>query len=135
MFVVVAVECSSYGGALIEARARADGTMAPELRDEIEKSPAAIGQVEYQKRSHTKSGPVSRCFPPEDLVHEQTETLRKGTGKRVSCSHPKCEAPYAATISTVKIHMLVFSWFCVSSPDACELTKLTKLTKQDVDRS
>ena len=76
-------------------RARVDGTMPPDLRDVIEKSLAVIGQVEYHKRSHKKSGPVSRCLPPEDLVHEQTETIRKGTGNRAHFrySNPKCEEP------------------------------------------
>ncbi len=75
-------------------RARVDA-MPQDLRDEIEKSLAAIGQVEYQKRSHKKAGPVSRCLPPEDLIHEKTETIRKGTGNRVHfmCSNPKCEEP------------------------------------------
>jgi hypothetical protein len=71
-------------------RARVAG-MPSDLRDVIEKSLAAIGQVEYRKRSHKKSGPATRCLAPEDLVHEQTETIRKGTGNRVHfmCSNPK----------------------------------------------
>ena len=34
-------------------------------------------------------------LPPEDLTHEKTETIRKGTGNRVHyrCSNPKCEEP------------------------------------------
>ena len=74
---------------------RARCTMPADLRDVIEKSLSAIGQVEFRKRSHKKSEPVTRCLSSEELVHEQTETLRKGTGNRVHfvCSNPKCEEP------------------------------------------
>ena len=77
------------------ASKRARVAMPSDLRDVIEKSLAAIGKVEYGKRSHKKSGPATRCLAPEDLVHEQPATIRKGTGNRVHfmCSNPKCEEP------------------------------------------
>ncbi len=77
------------------ASKRARVAMPSDLRDVIEKSLAAISQVEYRARKHKKSGPATRCLAPEDLVHEQTETIRKGTGNRVHfrCSNPKCEEP------------------------------------------
>ena len=77
------------------ASKRARVAMPSDLRDVIEQSLAAIGKVEYGKRSHKKSGPATRCLAPEDLVHEQTETIRKGTDDRVHfrCSNPKCEEP------------------------------------------
>ncbi len=75
-------------------RARVDG-MPADLRDVIEKSLVSIGQVEFRKRTHKKSGSVSRSLAPEDLVHEQTETIRKGTGNRVHfmCTNHNCEEP------------------------------------------
>lgn len=80
-------------------RARTDetGAMPPELREKIEKSLAAIGQVEYKRRPHRKGpGPVqARCLLPEDLVHEKEETIRSGLASRphYKCSNPKCTEP------------------------------------------
>ena len=60
----------------------------------IERSLAAIGEVEHQRKSHKKGpGPVRpRCLPPEDLVHEKVETVRRGESQRIHfiCSNPKC---------------------------------------------
>ena len=57
------------------------GTMPEDLRDKIEKSLRDIGEVDYRKRSHHGAGPVKpRVLPPEDLVHEKSKTIRKGTG-------------------------------------------------------
>ena len=73
------------------------GTMPHELRDAIEVSLAAIGQVDYKRRVHKKGpGPLQpRCVAEEDLVHAKVETLRIGQNKRVhyTCSNPKCDAP------------------------------------------
>ena len=68
--------------------------MSHDLRDHIERSLSGIGQVDYTKRAHRKGlGPARpRCLPPEDLAHEQAETLRRGSGNRIHyrCSIPKC---------------------------------------------
>ena len=67
------------------------------LREEIENALTAIGEVDHYKKSHKKAaGPVpSRCLPPEDLVHEKAETIRRGQTGRVHfmCSNPKCQDP------------------------------------------
>ena len=36
-----------------------------------------------------------RCLPTEDLVHEKTETVRRGGTQRIHfrCNNPKCEEP------------------------------------------
>ena len=70
--------------------------MPEALRAQIDKSLAEIGEVDFRKRSHRGAGPTrSRVLPAEDLVHEKTETIRKGTGHRVNyrCSNPKCKEP------------------------------------------
>ena len=62
----------------------------------IEKSLSEIGEVDFRKRSHHGTGPMRRrVLPPEDLTHEKTDTIRKGTGNRVHYrfSNPKCEEP------------------------------------------
>ena len=81
-----------------EKRARTEtrvGTMPPDLKGKIENALAAIGEVEYHKRSHKKgSGPVQpKVLPEEDLVHDKAETIRKGGAGRVhyKCSNAKCE--------------------------------------------
>ena len=77
-------------------RQRIEGAMPEDLRRKIEKSLEEIGEVDFRKRSHHGSGPMKRrVLPPEDLVHEKVETIRKGTGNRVHyrCSNPKCEEP------------------------------------------
>ena len=70
------------------------GTMPADVKEDIEKSLPVEGEIEYYTKSHKKKpGPVRhKCLPPEDLVHEKTETLRKGQGHRVHfmCSNPKC---------------------------------------------
>ncbi len=70
------------------------GTMPADMKEEIEKSLPVEGEIEYHTKSHKKKpGPVKhKCLSPEDLVHEKTETLRKGYGHRVHfmCSNPKC---------------------------------------------
>ena len=67
------------------------------LREEIENALTAIGEVDHYKKSHKKAaGPVpARCLPPEDLVHEKAETIRRGQTGRVHfmCSNPKCQDP------------------------------------------
>ena len=72
------------------------GLPAP-LREGIERALLAIGEVECHKKSHKKgAGPVpARCKPPEDLVHEQAETIRRGQANRVyfRCTNPKCPEP------------------------------------------
>ena len=80
-----------------EAKRARTGTMPPEIRDEIEKALLQLGEVEYYKKSH-KRGPGHvrhRCLPPEDLVHEKVETIKKGHANRAHfrCSNPKCEEP------------------------------------------
>ena len=78
-------------------RARADGTMPADLKEEIEKSLPEEGEIEYYTKSHKKQpGPVKhKCLPPEDLVHDKVETVRKGHGHRVhfKCSNAKCPEP------------------------------------------
>ena len=68
--------------------------MPAELKEVIEKSIPVEGEIEYNTKSHKKlPGPLRhKCLPPEDLVHEKTETIRKGHGHRVHfmCSNPKC---------------------------------------------
>ena len=67
------------------------------LREEIESALTAIGEVDHFKKSHKKgAGPVpARCLPPEALVHEKAETIRRGQTGRVHfmCSNPKCQDP------------------------------------------
>ena len=67
------------------------------LREEIERALLAIGEVDHFQKSHKKgAGPVpARCLPPEDLVHEKSETIRRGQTGRVHfmCSNPKCQDP------------------------------------------
>ena len=66
-------------------RQRTEGAMPEDLRLKIEKSLFEIGEVDFRKRSHHGSGPMKRrVLPPEDLVHEKTETIRKGTGNRIT---------------------------------------------------
>ena len=70
--------------------------MPEDLREKVEQSLKEIGEVEYRKRSHRSSGPTrARVLPPEDLVHEKTETIRKGSANRVhfACSNAKCKEP------------------------------------------
>lgn len=68
--------------------------LPPELYDKIEQRLAAIGEVERVCKSHKKGpGPVRpRCLPAEELVHEKTETIRKGDAQRIHyrCSNAKC---------------------------------------------
>lgn len=75
-------------------RARTGGTMPPELRESIEKSLDALGQIELKKRSRKKgAGPVqAQCRPPEDLIHDKIETVRTGNANRVhyKCSNAAC---------------------------------------------
>ena len=49
------------------------------LKEEIEKSIPVEGEIEYYTKSHKKSpGPLRhKCLPPEDLVHEKVEVIRK----------------------------------------------------------
>ena len=67
------------------------------LREEIERALTAIGEVDHFQKSHKRgAGPVpARCLPPEDLVHEKAETIRRGQAGRVHfmCSNPKCQDP------------------------------------------
>ena len=76
---------------------RARAALPAALREEIERALTAIGEVEHFKKSHKKgAGPVpSRCLPPEDLVHEKSETIRRGQTGRVHfmCSNAKCQDP------------------------------------------
>ena len=77
-------------------RARVEGEMPPNLRDKIEKSLEALGQVEQKKRSHKRKGPVQpKTRPPEDLDHLKTETVRTGQTSRVHyrCSNSQCKEP------------------------------------------
>ena len=75
-------------------RVEGAGTMPPDLREKIEKSLEALGQVEHKKRGHKKKGPVqSNTRPAEDLAHDKIETIRTGQSKRVhyKCSNPQCK--------------------------------------------
>ena len=70
--------------------------MPPELREKIETALAAVGEVEYQRRSHHRKCPLfARVLPEEDLAHEKGEIVRKGSANRVHycCSNDKCEEP------------------------------------------
>ena len=50
--------------------------MPPELREKIETALAAVGEVEYQRRSHRRKCPlVARVLPDADLVHERAEIV------------------------------------------------------------
>jgi len=76
---------------------RRTAAMPSELRDKILNELDVIGEVEYNRKSHKKGpGPVgARCVPPEDLIHEKTETIRRGQKDRVHfvCSNLKCIQP------------------------------------------
>ena len=68
--------------------------MPPELREKIETALAAVGEVEYQRRSHRrKCLLVARVLPDADLVHERGEIVRKGSANRLHyfCSNKNCE--------------------------------------------
>ena len=71
------------------------GPLPAELRAMIEQRLADLGEVKHVRRIHRKgAGPVRpRCLPTEDLVHEKTETVRRGGTQRIHfrCSNPKCE--------------------------------------------
>ena len=74
-------------------RPRVGGTMPARLRELIEKDLRELGTVDYNVRRHRRQGPVKpRVLPPEDLVHEKVEEIRKGHGNRVHyrCLNPKC---------------------------------------------
>ncbi len=73
-------------------RQRTVEAMPEDLRRKIEKSLEEMGEVDFWKRSHHGSTPMRRrVLPSEDLVHEKSETIRKGTGNRVHyrCSNPQ----------------------------------------------
>ena len=55
------------------------GLMPPDLKQIIEKSIPVEGEIEYYTKSHKKQpGPLRhKCLPPEDLVHEKLEVIRK----------------------------------------------------------
>ena len=80
-----------------EAKRPRTGTMPPEMKEEIEKSLALLGEVEAYKKPHRKGGgPIQpRVLPPEYLEHDKAEEIRKGHANRVHfvCSNPKCEQP------------------------------------------
>ena len=68
--------------------------MPPELRERIERALAAVGEVEYNRRSHHRRGPqAARVLLEEDLVHEKGEIVRKGKEVRIHyvCSNEKCQ--------------------------------------------
>ena len=94
----------------VAKRARV-GNMPPEIKEKIEKSLALIGEVEAYKKPHRKgTGPVqARVLPPEDLVHEKTEEIRRGQANRIHflCSNPKCTQPIRAD----KWEVFVFDGF------------------------
>jgi len=73
--------------------------MPPELRDKIENALAALDDVEYNRRSHHRHGPLAaRILSDEDLAHEKGEIVRKGKENRIHyvCSNEKCEEPIRA---------------------------------------
>ena len=75
--------------------------MPVDLKEEIEKSTPVDGEIEYYTKSHKKQpGPLRhKCLPPEDLVHEKLEVIRKGHGHRAHfmCSTPHAQTPSATT--------------------------------------
>ena len=79
-----------------EKRRRTEA-MPSELRDKILSELDAIGEAEHTRKSHKKGpGPVeARCLPAEDLIHEKTETIRRGQKNRAHfvCSNPTCIHP------------------------------------------
>ena len=59
-----------------EKRLRTEGSMPSELREKIVTALAAVGEVEYQRRSHLRKCPlVAWVLPDADLVHERAETV------------------------------------------------------------
>ena len=50
--------------------------MPSELREQIETALAAVGEVEYQRRSHLRKCPlVAWVLPDADLFHERAEIV------------------------------------------------------------
>ena len=74
-----------------EKKART-GTMPSEMRNMIEAKLAQLGEIWQYKRSHKKHQVAQRTLPPEDLIHEKSETVRSGQAQRVhyKCSNPNC---------------------------------------------
>ena len=76
------------------------GTMSPEMKQNITEAVDAIGEVERYRKPHRKGpGPVqARVLPPEDLVHEKKEEIRRGQANRIHyiCSNPMCTEPIRA---------------------------------------
>ena len=67
------------------------GTMPADLKKKIAEAVDAIGEVEAYKKPHRKGpGPVqARVLPPEALVHEKTDEIRRGQAnrrKRLACA-------------------------------------------------
>ena len=60
-----------------EKKART-GTMSSEMRNMIEAKLAQLGEIWQYKRSHKKHQVAQRTLPPEDLIHEKSETVRCG---------------------------------------------------------
>lgn len=71
------------------------GSMPPEMKMEIEQALEQLGEVDRYRRPHRKgAGPVqAKILPPEDLVHDKTETIRQGSANRIhyKCSNEKCK--------------------------------------------
>ena len=64
-----------------EKRPRTEGSMPPELREKIETALAAVGEVEYQRRSHRRKCPLfAKVLSDADLVHERGEIVRNNLG-------------------------------------------------------
>lgn len=77
------------------AKKQKTGSMPPEMKAEIEQALELFGEVERYRRPHRKgAGPMqAKILPPEDLVHEKSETLRQGSANRIhyKCSNEKCQ--------------------------------------------
>ena len=67
-----------------DKRARTGGTMPPELKEQIEKKLAALGEVWRYKRPHRKGAGLAqaRCLPPEDLIHNKGDIAHRGQSSR-----------------------------------------------------
>ncbi len=64
-----------------------EGTMPEDLRNEIERRLALIGEVEAYKKPHRKgAGPVqARVLPAEDIVHDRVQELGMSVSQNLCC--------------------------------------------------
>ena len=91
------------------AKKQKTGSMPPEMKAEIEQALELFGEVERYRRPHRKgAGPMqAKILPPEDLVHEKSETLRQGSANRIhyKCSNEKCQGQMirSAKVQTLRI--------------------------------